>query len=105
MPSPFSSQRFLIVTLNLLALTLFFSSCELLVNPDKDKLAKFTDAMTDNGNVDDVTRQQVREQFSSQEIIEIAMVAAFYTAVSQFSHTVRVRPELAASTYGVGDSV
>jgi alkylhydroperoxidase/carboxymuconolactone decarboxylase family protein YurZ len=60
--------------------------------------------MMDNGNVDDATRRIVREQLSPQEIVEIAMVAAFYTAVSQFSHTVKVRPEVEASNYGVGDS-
>jgi alkylhydroperoxidase family enzyme len=64
-------------------------------------ILRFTDAMMDNGNVDDATRKIVREQLSPQEIIEIAMVAAFYTAVSQFSHTVRVQPEVAASSYGV----
>jgi alkylhydroperoxidase family enzyme len=73
-------------------------------SPRQLLILRYTDAMTDNGNVDDATRQAVREQLSSQEIVEIAMVAAFYTAISQFSHTVRVRPEATASSYGVGDS-
>jgi alkylhydroperoxidase family enzyme len=73
-------------------------------SPRQRLILRFTDAMMDNGNVDDATRRIVREQLSPPEIIEIAMVAAFYTAVSQFSHTVKVRPEAEASNYGVGDS-
>lgn len=72
-------------------------------SPRQRLILQFTEETLDNGNVDDATWRIVRDQFSSQEIIELAMVTAFYTAVSQFTHTVRVQPEIAASNYGVGD--
>lgn len=63
----------------------------------------FTDAMADNGSVGDALLAQVKAQFSLQAIVEMAMVSALYTAVAQFSRTVRVQPESEVTDYGVSD--
>lgn len=67
---------------------------------DRQRLIlQYVDSMVANGTVDDPTMMKVKQVFSPQEIVELTMTSAFYTAVVLFSRAVRIEPEKQETSY------
>ena len=62
----------------------------------------YADGMASQGGVDDATFEAMKKHFSAQEIVELTVTAAFYTAASQVTRSlaVKLEPNAGKTAYG-----
>jgi alkylhydroperoxidase family enzyme len=61
-------------------------------------IVRLADALHDGGDVDDALWSELRAQFAEDQVIELVMLAGFYTAISFLVNAMRVPNECGAPT-------
>jgi alkylhydroperoxidase family enzyme len=71
-------------------------------NDRQRAILAYADAMVSQAGVNDATFAEMKRFFTTQEIVELTMTAAYYSGSSQITRALRVQPEPAADATGYG---